>query len=727
MQAPAMLNGTGHAPEPQSAPSPLSSKTGRRIVSTNVRPPMPLEAAPPAPAGPVCIDPECFANAQEGETIEEKTASIVTHLVDLFESYRDCAQRREIELWWKWVWAAYWGYKRTNLPTEVVIRECFKQMEVWKANVFELVMGGELFCTYKPRQEGADANAEGSTNVVNDQIKRFGSAEQLRFFVELFGFFGTAYAHPQWRMFRRTYHKHDQMHADFQEDTWDRTSSEVQQDSPYVEVFSPEDVFCHPNCNDVRNSPAVFIPKRVSCADIKTLVREGLLDGQAVMDAIVDESNAYAGSTQRELRGIWDENKFDRLVSDYHEYVFMFCQTYGGWEYCVLNDKHLLRAMKIPGGKIEIISASNYPQFKLHWGVPELMIMIEDQRLMNELMNITVSSHFIASNPMFLVQKESLAEFNRVKFKPGGAIPVETMTDVLPLQTSQPQMMLMEAIDWVRANAQIGTGLNDQVSGTGGDEKTATAFQGLKAAANIRIKYKGVILQPALEAIYRALYELNAMYLKNEYKMRITGADGENAFKAYPPTVFGNDIDVETVLGGGQDDNRAREWMEVLKLVPGLPIPVNVQPILDRMFRAMGEKNVRIFRASSKNAQGDALAQIRQFMETGVLPEAKPGDDHNTFIQIFQMALNQPMPDGQPMPPPMQMILQGRLAEHMTFQQQAMAAMQQAQAQQTPAPQKQLPAPQRQANEQTERKFGNAQRGAMQNGPVQNGPVQGKK
>lgn len=714
----------------------------RRIVATNIRPPQGLDEPDDAPPqGPVCIDPECFADLDDGETIEERTQSIVEHNMRVFRSYRDSEQRKVIEQWWMWVWKCYWGYKYTHLPEneQYVIREGFKQMETWKANVYDLLFGGEQFCTYKPRFEGFDPEAEGSTAVVNDQIKRFGSDVQLRFLIELMGMFGKAYMHPQWRFFTKTAHKLDLMHADFAKDTWDRETNELTQNGPYVEVLSPEDVYAHPNAERVEDSPAVFVYRRVSAAELKTEVREGRLDAGAVMDALEQNSGdspTHASAVRPELRGVWDERRFHELVSEHKEYEFLLCQS-NGWEYAILQERFLLRAAKIPGGKIELRDLTNYPQKKMHYGVPELMLILEDIRLMNDLTWMYVHSHIIGSNPMFLVQAEAKKYFDQSEFgKPGGKIVVDNMTDVAPIQTVQTSMLLEGAINWVRSNAQIATGMNDQVAGnTGNEDKTATEFAGLRSAATTRIKYKAVCCGPALEGLFRDLYDLNAMYCSDDYKLRITGPDGKNAFKSYPPTVFAQngdnpndprsgssaDIDVELILGGGEDDNKARSWIQILQIVPALSVPVNIQPILDRVFRAMGEKNVRVFRASSKNAQGDALAQVAGLMATGVMPEAKPGDEHPTFVQIFQMALKDPS-----LPPPLAMILSGRLAEHMTFMQEAQQAQQQQQRQMQmqmamhspSAPKRQLPAPQRQANERTEARFGNAQRGAMQNGKM---------
>jgi hypothetical protein len=119
--------------------------------------------------------------------------------------------------------------------------------------------------------------------------------------------------------------------------------------------------------------------------------------------------------------------------------------------------------------------------------------------------------------------------------------------------------------------------------------------------------------------------------------------------------------------------------MTVIKAIQGVP---GIDPLwlADQLLLATGKTDAELANAhvSGPNAQGDAMAEIKQFMETGLIPEAKPSDNHQVHAELKSMVIQ--TPPFKALPPQWQMAFQGNVATHVAFlqqQQQAMAAQSQ--------------------------------------------------
>lgn len=618
------------------------------------------------------IDPEVqrVDETGSGNTVAERIA-------ERFRTYRDCPQRKEMDRRVLACRRAYLGWKAD--PEAWVIREGMRQIETKKPQLSQALTGGDQLFTCQARLEGFEEDAEGAQNIIHDQIQRYGSNLQLQMALNGAIHDGTSYLLPGYRKFKQTRHKMQSMHYREQTPWWQRQSSEVIENAPFLEFQPYTDVFTHPFIEEAKNSPGAFVVKSVSPDDCKTLAREGWADPLALEKHFQDNEGSYFGDHmsidmfgQRSYDGLF----LNSIEESTHELIR--CYTFDGWEYGVLDRKTLIRAMPSQQGRIPLVTYRNYPMYREHWGIPELMLILDDLRLLNEVTGLYVKSIYYTQNPMWKIKNGQAAAWKGSTFKPGGMIPVDNMDDVAPLEVSASVPALESTAGFIMNQAQRATGCSDEVAGTGSSQKTATGLHLLQTASGARFQFAvKQYSQPFVEA-YQWMYDLNAMHLDEVYDMRIQGKDGGNVFKRYTPDVFAPNVDVNIVIGAATGIEQANAWLNVIKIGNGNPI-LDMKPIWEKMFRAMGETHVRQFFASSADAPGDALGENEQCQLAGIVAPPKQSDNHQAHIQIHQMFMATPL--FATLHPDAQQRMQGHLAEHMQYMQAQMAAMGQMQQQ----------------------------------------------
>lgn len=635
---------------------------------------------------------------------EDVRASTVEKLVTLFKRYEeDGARRKKVEQWTA-SYRAYMGYKYAE--QQWMIREIFRQVETLIPKLAKTLLSGDVLFTLDARQEGFDEAAEGAAAVIHDQIHRYGSMQELQKFVRDFVMYGTVYLLPGWRHYKRTHKKLDPMHAPEEKDTWDRKTTEVPEEAPFLEYVGPWDVFSHPQVEEAKNSPAVFIIRNVTVSDLKTMVREGYLDADATQEAV---ENNRSGAAEDETLGrapFNDPHRNDTLDDDVHE--LMMCWTFDGMHYRVLDREVLVGATMTDDGKIPLITARNYPQSREHWGVPEPITIIDDQKLLNDLTDLFVKQNWYQL-PMWTVKEAAFNNFQRSTFKPGGYVRcTDPAGDIglLPQSQSPATVQLSGSMEYVLNRMKLTSGLSNEVAGSKGDTGTATGIVRLQDAADDRIQHKcGAMLMPALKEAYAAVYNLDAMRLNVTYKLRVAGPDGVRQDKEYPPSIFAQDIDVTIEVGSDAGLQQANHLLNIYKVVGQDPL-VNREEILKELWKASDMKHVRRFAASSMSAQGDALQENMGLTQTGIIADPKAGDNHQVHYQIHSM-------DQSVVQTPQ---MQNHIAIHATYLQQLQAQNAQAQQATLGGMGNQAQGVGQQANQTTEAMFQNGQRGASQQG-----------
>lgn len=622
-----------------------------------------------------CFHPDADVDDQDRRDL------VAEEIFQRFNRIATGSQRTEAERSWRAAERMYYGYKETNSTTEVVIREVWRQVRIWCTQIAKGLTAGDVLFKAEARIEGFDEDADGATAVIHDQLKRSGSRQQLDAFIKLLAVYGNAYIVPGYRKFKRNLNKMTSVHADGDATWWDKETSEVYENLPYLEAISPWDCYQDPSIEESQNSP-FFIYKQITGDGLKTQIREGYIDADATRDAF---ENSDGGSTEyRTARGdtLWD-GSLDFLDGDNRLHQILVYWD-AGWEYVVLDQQYLLRAMPLPDGETPIISARFDPMTDKHYSLGIPCSIGDEQRVVNQIVSYKLGNMGYDCNPVILAKRGTDARKNWKNgvISPGACVEVDSPTDLTYLQRTSPQGTMNNEIAFWQDHQKEQIGLNDRVSGNGSNSGTATGASQLSSAATEPLENQIRMLTPAFELMYRWMYNLNARHNNSEYVMRITGVNGANVFKRYTPEVFKPDVDVNVEVGGGASAEKAMTAANNFKLlytVPGFDAMALGDEVLKN---TPGIKGVKKYHTSSNNSQGDALGENQQWQQTGILAEPRPGDNHMMHIQIHQYEMQGP--NFAAMPPWFQQTMAGHMAIHQQFAQQQQAANAQMQ-QQAPA------------------------------------------
>lgn len=661
---------------------------------------------------------ECFAKEADCDS-DQRRSGIADLLYHQFDQYRSSPQRQEAERMWRAADRLYYGFKETNSPNEVVIREVWRQEQTMITQLAKGLTAGEVLFTATARLEGFDEEAEGATAIIHDQLKRTGSRDQMDMFIKCFQHYGNAYMVPGFRKFKWCQYKSQSMHADGEQDWWDKETSEVVENLPYLENVTCWDVYAHPRVEEARNSPYVFIVREVAPDGLKTLIREGYIDADATRAAV---EAGQTGDTDRSgIRGMWNDEPLQFLNDDDRPHELIICWSIDGWEHVVLDREFLVRAMPLPDGKIPIIDRRFDPMPDKHYSFGLPITIADEQRVVNQIVAYKLANLGFACNPIVLAKRGSDAKknWNNATIKAGTCVEVDTPGDLTYLQMPATQGLMSDEISYWQGHQKEQTGITDRLAGNGPNSGTATGASQLTHAASERLENMIRMLMPAFEQMYRWMYNLNARHMDDAYAMRIVGKDGADAFKRYTPEIFTPDVDVNVEVGGGVSTEQAMNWGNLIKTLGSVP-GFDVQMMGDEMLKASGVMRPKKFHTSSTNSQGDALGENQQIMAAGIIADPKPSDDHAAHLQIH--SLLQSNPQFATMPPAFQQALQSHMAIHQQFLQQQQAAnaqQQQAAMQQMgggQGPQGGATPVQQTANATANGMFNMGQRGAMQQG-----------
>lgn len=642
--------------------------------------------------------------------------STIKHVMDRFESYKRWREYN-VEGTWDAIYRGYKGMKPIQpspYKAAYVIREIFRQVETLCPQLMRQLLGDHK---YIAQQDGFEEQAGGATAVTLYQVGRYGYEDSFRKWIRNTVIYGNGYLTYGWNKYKKSQRKITAMHAEYKKTWWERETTEQIEEAPYLEHVRCWEVYTHPLVEDIQRSPAVYIRKVVSAADLKSLIREGYLDRDAAK-----EIKGFTGAmmTLDETYPQDGPRPDNTLESDSENMEMLVCWTSDGWEYVVLQGKFLLRAAPLAQGRIPLIGLTNYPQAGEHYGMGEPLIIMDDQRILNDFMGMYVDTVHYTLNPMWKVARRAKNDWKFSTFKPGGAVVLDNPDDVQPLAVNPTAMNLESAGQFLLHNMKLATGLSDELAGAGSNQKTATGLVRLQDAAGVRIEDKVRLFMPGLKEAYRQLYDLNAEHLQKEIEVRIEGEQGQAVFQRYGPEVFEPDIDVSIELPNMSESGpeMVNKWLTLYKMAGQDPM-VDRQMILERLFRAMGEKRPKRLLSGSASPQLDALEENKQVLATGILPDPKASDDHATHGQIHQMFMSTPefMMLAQQNP-----VWAGQLKNHLAIHGYYMQQMQKQneQAQQTQMMQQNQGAPVPEANSRAENIFDNSATGAQEQGMMPN-------
>lgn len=659
---------------------------------------------------PACFDPEVFGDLED-RTPEDAMREITERAYTTFCGYRDCSERKEIEVWWQCAHDAYYGFKTNNARHNYCPREIYRQVRVSIAQRAKTLFDGDGLFHCVAQQEGFDEDAEGATRVLTDAIERWGSDKALREATcECCEIYGMGYTGETWRQFKQTKYKAEAAYGNGKKTIWSRTTNEVQVNAGYIESYPPWDIYSHPAIPDIRNSPYAFIAKGASAGDLKTKVREGHLDQLAVRKAI-EAGGMGRRDSHSPVRTDVDFESLCDSDGNGHEYIEVY--TVDGWNYVIVDQIHLCRAMKIPGGAIPLIGYPRDPHPEKHWGMPGPIVVLEDNKLLNQFYSFWIQS-LDAALPRYMVDPSVVDEWDNQWVEPGGRVvsPLSNTGEAIRMLPTNGNavVQLGDAADKIRANMMSASGTTTEVSGEGSQQRTATGVTKLLNSASERFNDMVRVILPNLKEQYRAFYDLYARNSQEVWEFRVSG---RQPFKRYTPEIFQPNVDVKIELGSAGGIEEARAIMEVLKLSAGNPL-VNQGPIWDMLYKAMGWKDIKRFHAHGPDSQGDIMADCQRLLLTGIIAPAEPEDNHQVCAAVLSMFLKA---HGQEMTPDAANRGMERLAVHQAYVEQMM--QQQAAMATMGAPGGQGATPVgAEANASAQGNFGMAERGEGQMAPM---------
>ena len=639
-------------------------------------------------------------------------------LIPIMEGYESHPRRLRQEEVWRGVYLSYMGYKHAGV--EYSIRETWRQQETLESQLIEQILGTDPLFSYRPHADGGEAKAAAASRLVLYQLKNCDRGRSLdagRQFISNSSKYGNGYMTTGWARYKHVNYKVMKTHA--QEETktiWKRKSEDKPVSCPYVTNIDPWDIYTHPYIEDVQECPVVFWRLKVSAGYLKTRVREGFLDADVTEEAV----NADAASI-----GLLDEKHPDQRSIDTmsemspdgtNAHELLIAWQNDGWEYAIIDRKWIARGKRLWRGEMPLESSRNNPQPGEHFGIPDPLIIMDEQRLVNDLATQWVKGLRYTTYPMVTVKRGMKKDWQNAVFRVGGCIEVDNPTDINPLTMNTAIQNMPSNIGFIMGNMQSTSGITPELSGTGSSAKTATAHVRLQDAAGQRIKHKVRLLSVCFSNLYKTLYQLNQAFNDEEQVLRLVGPDGKFIPYTYSPSDFDQYCDVDIELGnvGETSMEKVAKWMQLL----GGFAPygtLNVQMIQDRVLRAMGEQRPQQFRAQPLDGKDDQMWELGQLPMGQCMPEVKATDNHQQHLQVLQMFAMTPM--FQQLAEPAKLAFQSHMMMHQSLlmQQQAAQAAAMQQSTQMQAGPEFMP----EANQRTEAMFDNGQRGAEEQGTMQ--------
>lgn len=570
----------------------------------------------------------------KGKSKVEIREELIGRLLAQQKKYAD--EKTDQESLWRDVKDAYRGLPNTDgdhpYQASWVIREVFRQVESMKPQLNESLFSQDRFFKYKPKITEQDEQSHVAGEIVHQQIFGRDLDVEIKKWVALCPFYGVSYIRFGWEQFQRFKYKLTKAHYMEDESQWERESVEIEGEGPYLEFVSPWRVYADPRIENIQDSPYVFIKDKVSSEFLKSEVRRGQFDRDAVKKVLTE-----GGAVNRKApENYMEDDQEDISVDPDMEYDILYCWTNAGMEYVVVGDKHLVRAIENPFVEIPIYSIQNYPQDGEHFGVSEVELLLADHYILHDATSMWVDSNHYDLNPMFRVSPMAMQKFKYTEFTPGGVIEADP-GEVEMLQTKRQSFELQNTIEYIKSQMKLTTGMTDEVTGAGSRHRTATGVVRLQDAAALRLQYKIELWTPALRRLYKKLYELNAQFLDDDSAERIAGMDDVDVTVKKSPEIFAPDIDVEIEMPRHMESDmeRQQKMLALYQTISGDPL-VDRKLLLEEILKAYRFPRPKKFLVDPSTVLKDAQDEDAILLSVGQIPNPKPEENHVVHNQQHQ-------------------------------------------------------------------------------------------
>ena len=658
------------------------------------------------------IDPEIAK-------VEEETVNNLMTRYDQYKTWREGHQ----EPIWEATFRAYRGKAPDSFypyQSIYILKEVFKQVEALKPQLADILWPDDRKFEYQSKSDEGSEYAQKSTLVVEDHIKRFNLDQEGLKWLDQCPIWGVSYLRYGWSQYKHIKRKVVKQHSE-EKNLWKRETEEEPWDGPSLEWIDPWKVYTDPYVEDIRESPVCVIREMVSGSFLKTMVKEGHYDIDAIQRAYKEVVGAHtlkADSAQQQVEGV---EYWLRSINDIDEYEQLHFYTNDGFEYVILGGKILVMGRRCLYGHAPILTLKDYPQPGEHYGLGEPWVLMHDQEFLNDLSSAFMDHIHFNLQPGWKVADTERKNWDYTEFKPGMTVYLSDINKAEMMDSRPLTVDWINTLDFVQRRMELHTGITQESAGTGSDQSTATGIVRLQNAASLRFKHKIRWFLPAFRELYAVLYDLEYRFLDQEVAIKMEGAhDGKYLFSKAGPEVFAPDVDVDVVLPPGleSDQERQQKWLNLWQML-GQDPRVDAEGPFCEMLRAFKIKNPKKWWLSSMQTQQNILDEIKDLEMHGCMRDAKPSDNHQLYIQMLQMFMA--TPKFSAMNPIAQGAVSYRLEQHNTAMMMMGAAMPNSNSQVTPNPENAGNMMNTETDLNTEAQFSNANTGAQQEGvPVAN-------
>lgn len=288
-----------------------------------------VEKELPSPATRSAFDPEIPRDKDDRDDIART-------LTELCDSYRDDSVAVEQRNIWDACYRAYRGWKPEQQGQYLyvyVIREIFRQMETLKPQMWDQFFSQTDLFEYVPEFPGDERKVLSATNAVRKQIHYMHINTEMQKWLDMTLQYGTCDLFGYWKSFIMPKRKIAPMYdLDRNESWWDRSTEEIRREGPFLEAIPPWRVFCHPNCEDIRQSPLVGILDIVTPATLKTYTKQGWLNAESVQQASEESGASPDDETQLYLQSMPYYKSYKNIDEPQQIHTYF---TNDGWEWAV--------------------------------------------------------------------------------------------------------------------------------------------------------------------------------------------------------------------------------------------------------------------------------------------------------------------------------------------------------------------------------------------------------
>ncbi|MFH1645637.1 MAG: hypothetical protein ABIB11_04370, partial [Candidatus Omnitrophota bacterium] len=321
------------------------------------------------------------------------------------------------------------------------------------------------------------------------------------------------------------------------------------------------------------------------------------------------------------------------------------------------------------------------------YGIPEILNQTQEE--VDVLLNQHINNNTISNTPFAVVKNQSTftnrLEKNRIKLKPGAAIPLDDVNDLKFMTGHTNQNFALTDISLMMSMGQDAVGTSDAMQGKQQHSRTPVGSTlKLLAEANIRIKQSLIRVNRGIVPQLKKIYQLVRDYGPKEQIYRVMGERGDWQFQSISREDLQNlpDFSLGTSVDNLNKVYMREVWILLFQQVlnpfliqSGLIQNMNIYEMLKKIFESYDIKDYK--KLMTKPMENPLISQEEELarMMGGEQMEVNPLDNHHVHNAEIDEFMADDIKAGS-IPPEYQHLINAHKIGHMQALQQQMLAMQ---------------------------------------------------